>query len=493
MAVKASEITEKYVERQMNLFNTEEWREYTQPVRGMDVYHQSSGKVREEWLSDCAKERVLTKCLLTEVVEISNLERACRKVVKNGGSAGVDGMSITELPQWFSAHWQELQESLRNGQYQPEPVLAVEIPKANGGTRQLGIPTVRDRLVQQAVHQVLSPRYERVFSGQSYGFRPCRSAHQALHASSNLIGQGYGWIVDIDLEKFFDTVNQQRLMWLLSRRVGDKGLLKLIHCILKSGIFTGGLVSQRITGTPQGGPLSPLLSNIVLDELDKELERRGLRFIRYADDLRIFLRSEKSAQRVMESVSSFIEKRLRLRVNREKSQVCRGLQTNFLGHSFLNNGTLILSNESEKRFRNGLKEITSRRRGISLAELLEEINQKLRGWLSYFRYAQMKSRLRALVSWLRHRIRCFRLKQCKRAIGIVRFLKKLKVPEWRCWLVALSGKGWWRISGTPQAHESMGNVWFNEMGLFDLSGNYLRLKFEETAVYVSTHGGVRGQ
>ncbi len=338
---------------------------------------------------------------------------------------------------------------------------------------------------------MLSPRYERVFSTHSYGFRPCRSAHQALHASSNLIGQGHGWIVDIDLEKFFDTVNQQRLMWLLSRRVGDKGLLKLIHCILKSGIFAGGLVSQRIAGTPQGGPLSPLLSNIVLDELDKELERRGHKFVRYADDLRIFVRSEKSANRVMESVSAFIEKRLRLKVNRKKSQVCRGWQTNFLGHSFLYDGTLILSKTSEKRFKNGLKKITSRRRGISLADLLKEVNQKIRGWLSYFRYAKMKSRLQTLVSWLQHRIRCFRLKQCKRVIGIVRFLKKLKVPEWRCWLVALSGKGWWRLSGTPQAHESMSKVWFEKIRLFDLLKNYLRLKFEETAVYASTHGGVR--
>ncbi len=275
----------------MNLLNTEEWREYNRPVGGMDVYHQSSGKVRDEWLSDCAKERVLTRCLLKEIAELSNLERACKKVVQNGGSSGVDGMSTTEFKQWFSEHWQELQKQLQAGQYRPEPVLLVEIPKASGGTRQLGIPTIKDRVVQQAIHQILSPRFERVFSGNSYGFRPCRSAHQALHACSNLISQGYGWIVDIDLEKFFDTVNQQRLMWLLSRRVGDKGLLKLIHYMLKAGIFAGGLVSQRITGTPQGGPLSPLLSNIVLDELDKELERRGHRFVRYTDDPRIFVLS----------------------------------------------------------------------------------------------------------------------------------------------------------------------------------------------------------
>jgi RNA-directed DNA polymerase len=494
MAVKDSKITEKYVERQTNLLHTEEWREYSQPVRGVDVYHQSTGKVREEWLSDCAKERVLTKCLLEQVVEISNLERACRKVVQNGGSAGVDSMSTTEFPKWFSENWRDLQESLRTGRYCPEPVLAVEIPKASGGTRQLGIPTVKDRVVQQAIHQVLSPRYEKVFSAHSYGFRPCRSAQQALHASSNLISQGRGWIVDIDLAKFFDTVNQQRLMWTLSRRIGDKGLLKLIHDILKSGTFVDGLVCQRTAGTPQGGPLSPLLSNIVLDELDKELECRGHQFVRYADDLRIFMRSEKAAQRVMGSVVEFIENRLRLRVNRDKSQVCKGVVTNFLGHSFMGkNGTLILSKTSEKRFKDGLRKLSRRRRGISLEQLLKEVNQKIRGWLYYFRYAQMKSRLQTLVSWLQHRIRCFRLKQCKRTIGIVRFLRKLKVPEKQCWLMALSGKGWWRLSGTPQAHESMNNKWLNETGLFDLINNYLRLKFEETAVYVSTHGGVRGQ
>jgi RNA-directed DNA polymerase len=484
---------EKYVERQRNLSKTEEWRECFPPVEGVDVYYPSSGRVREEWLSDCAEERVLTSRQLSEVAELGNLERACRKVIANGGSPGVDGMTTKELSEWFDGNWRKLQTEIQRGTYRPQPVLSVEIPKSSGGKRNLGIPTVVDRLVQQAVHQVLSPRYERIFSENSYGFRPGRSAHDALHKSSNYINQGYGWIVDIDLEKFFDTVNQQRLMWLLSRRIGDKGILKLVHRMLKSGIITGGLVSQRVAGTPQGGPLSPLLSNVVLDELDKELERRGHRFVRYADDVRIYCRSREAAHRVMGSVSKYIETRLRLRVNREKSSVCRGVGTNFLGHSFLDDGTLILSKASERRFRQGLRPLTGRGRGISLDDLLAEVNSKVRGWLNYFRYAKMKGRLSVMVGWLQHRIRCFRLKQCKRAMGIARFLMKLDVPEWRSWLMALSGKGWWRLSSTPQAHEAMNAKWFEARGLYNLMANYQRLKLEETAVYVSTHGGVRGR
>lgn len=485
--------TEKYVERQMNLLKTEEWRECNPQVEGADVLHPSTGRVRTEWLSDCAEERVLTSRLLDEVADEDNLVRACRRVIANSGSPGIDGMTTGELSEWFSHNWRNLKDELHQESYRPEPVLLVEIPKPNGGTRKLGIPTVKDRLVQQAVHQVLSKRYERIFSDNSYGFRPNRNAHQALHISSNYVGAGYGWIVDIDLEKFFDTVNHQRLMWLLSRRVGDKALLRLIHKMLKSGILAGGLVSQRTAGTPQGGPLSPLLSNVVLDELDKELERRGHRFVRYADDVRIFVRSKESAQRVMEKVSIFIEKRLRLRVNREKSQVCRGVATNFLGHSILQDGTLILSTTSEQRFKQALRQTTCRSRGMSIEALLGEVNLKLRGWLNYFRFAQMKSRLEKLTSWIQHRIRSFRLKQCKRAIGIARFLQKLGVPKWRSWLMALSGKGWWRLSQTPQAHEAMNTKWFEAIGLYNLVTNYQRLKFEETAVYVSTYGGVRGR
>jgi group II intron reverse transcriptase/maturase len=484
MAVKSTRTTGRYVKRQLNLLDTEEWRKHNPPVTGMDVFHPVTGRVREEWISACKEERVLTRHLLGEVADYGNLEEACRKVISNRGSAGIDGMETSDLRGWFNSNVRTLSESLINGSYCPQPVREVEIPKVNGGVRKLGIPTVVDRLVQQAIHQVLSPRYELIFSEYSYGFRPKRSAHDALFCGSEYIRSGHRWIVDIDLEKFFDQVNHHRLMWLLSCRIGDNALLSLIHRILKTGIFVGGLVSQRVSGTPQGGPLSPLLSNIVLDELDKELERRGHKVVRYADDLRIFVRSQKSAHRVMESVTEYIEKRLRLRVNREKSQVCKGWQTNFLGHSYCKNGNLCLSRKSEERFKAVVKKITSRRRGISLEQLLEELNLKLRGWLHYFQYSQMTKRLSKLTGWLRHRIRCFRLKQCKRAKGIVRFLKKLGVPTWRCWLVALSGKGWWRLSATPQAQEGMNLEWFKKIGLFDLDENYQRLKLGETAVYL---------
>jgi len=479
-------------EPQMRLFE-DEWEEPGQTVTGIDVYCATTGRVSREWLSDCEEERVLTGRLLNQVTELGNLEKACRRVVENGGSPGIDGMTVKELKRWFRGNWQELRDELLSGRYTPSAVRGLQIPKATGGNRQLGIPTVKDRLVQQAIHQVMSPRYERIFSRTSYGFRPNHSAHQALQKSSEYVGEGYKWLVDIDLEKFFDTISHNRTMWLLSRRIGDKRLLKLIHQFLKAGMLEGGLMSQRIAGAPQGGPLSPLISNIILDELDKELERRGHRFVRYADDLRIYLRSEASAYRVMGSISRYIEDRLKLKVNHAKSKVCPSYATNFLGHRFLWDGTLSLSRESESRLKQKLRMITKRNRGISLERLVRELNQVLRGWLNYFCYAQMKNRLKALESWLKRRIRCFRLKQCKRTIGIVRFLKRQGVPEWRSWLLALSGKGWWRLSGSPTAHEAMNNQWFKRIGLFALLENYQRLKLEETAVYVSTHGGVRGR
>jgi len=480
------------ISTQMNLFEGE-WEECGQTVTGTDVYCTTNGQVSREWLSDCERERVLTDRLMDKIADIRNLEYASRQVVSNGGSPGVDGMTVKELKPWLSQHWRELQGELLSGRYKPSVVRGVKIPKAKGGTRQLGIPTVKDRLVQQAVHQVMSNRYEQIFSETSYGFRPHRSAHQALLQSGRYIEEGYRWLVDIDLEKFFDKVDHNRTMWMLSRRIGDKRLLKLIHQFLKAGMLEGGIISQRIAGTPQGGPLSPLLSNIILDELDKELERRGHRFVRYADDLRIFLRSEASASRVMESVTYFIENRMKLKVNRTKSKVCKSYATNFLGHGFLADGRLFLSKESEARLKQKVRVITKRNRGISLERLMAELNRVLRGWLNYFRYAQMKSRIRTLESWIRRRIRCYRLKQCKRAIGIYRFCRKQGVPEWRSWLLAGSSKGWWRLAGSPGANEAMNNQWFKNIGLFTLLENYQRLKLEETAVYVSTHGGVRGR
>lgn len=485
--------TEKRTESfQMNLFSGE-WEESGPTVRGPDVYREKDGRVRRQWLSDCEEERVLTSRLLAQVADFRNLVRASRQVITNGGSPGIDGMTVQELRDWFSRHWRELQTELLSGSYRPSLVKGRRIPKPKGGTRLLGIPTVKDRLVQQAIHQVVSPRYERIFSEYSYGFRPRRSAHQALHQGGRYVETGHNWLVEIDLEKFFDTVEHNRTLWLLSRRIGDKRLLKLIHRFLKSGMLEGGLVSQRIAGTPQGGPLSPLISNIILDELDKELERRGHHFVRYADDLRIYVRSEASARRVMESITGFIEKRMKLKVNRSKSKVCRNHATNFLGHGYLADGRLMLSKESEARLKTRIRTITKRNRGISLKRLIVELNRVLRGWLNYFRYAQMKGRIQKLVGWLQRRLRCYRLKQCKRAIGKYRFLRKQGVPKGRCWLLAGSSKGWWRLAGSPVSHEAMNIWWFKKVGLYNLLENYQRLKFEETAVYESTHDGVRGR
>lgn len=322
-----------------------------------------------------------------------------------------------------------------------------------------------------------------MFSDNSYGFRTRRNAHQALQKAGGYVAEGNKYVIDLDLEKFFDKVNHDRLMWMLGTRIGDKRLLRLIGMFLRSGIMQEGLMSQRVQGTPQGSPLSPLLSNIVLDELDKELEARGHRFVRYADDCIIVVRSEEAAKRVMEHITDYIENRMKLKVNREKSRVCAPWELNFLGYTIQRDGGLGISRESLARFKQKLRHITQRNKGISLEQLIQRLNPVLRGWLNYFKLARMKKRLERIESWLRRRIRCFRLKQCKRTIGIVRFLRSRGIVEWQCWILALSGKGWYRLSNTPQASEAMNLTWFNETGLFSLSTNY-SLNFKETAPYV---------
>jgi group II intron reverse transcriptase/maturase len=457
---------EKPEKGQMKLPLGGEWPGSGSVFSGKEVF-PAANRRSEEWLSDCSAERAVTCGLMESVSDLSNLERACRHVLSNKGSAGVDGMSVEELGEWFAKNWRTLQTSLLDGSYRPEAVLGVQIPKPGGGYRQLGIPTVRDRMVQQAIHQVLSPRYERVFSDYSYGFRPGRSAHQALAAASGEVECGRSVIVDIDLAKFFDEVNQDRLMWQLGLRIGDKRLLKLIHRFLKSGMLSGGLVSQRIKGTPQGGPLSPLLSNIVLDELDKELERRGHSFARYADDLIIFVSSQRAGHRVLSSMTLYLETRLRLKVNKEKSGVRSCSEVNYLGHNLLRDGGLGLSKASETRLKEKVREITRRNRGVSLNTVIGELNALLRGWVNYFYLARMISKLRDLYGWVKRKLRCYRLKQCKRAITMVRFLSSLGVPRNRAWTTAASRKGWWRKSQTPAAHEGMNNKWFVKVGLIN--------------------------
>lgn len=457
---------------QRSLFEIDECGDDSQRVEGMDVNHSGSAWVREEWLSGCREERALTEDLMSEITNLSNLTASLKRVVSNAGSAGVDNKSVKELGSWFSMNHKELIRQLETNNYRTSQIRGVKIKKPKGGYRQLGIPTVKDRMVQQAVHQVMERMYDPTFSEFSYGFRKGKGTRPCLRQACTYVRAGYRYIVDIDLAQFFDEVNHDRLMWTLSRRIGDKTLLKLINKFLKSGILEGGMSSQRTKGTPQGSPLSPLLSNIVLDELDKELERRGLRFVRYADDLIIFAGSQKAAQRIMRTVSRFIEDRMKLKVNRDKSGIRRPYELNFLGHSIIGKGDLGLSKPSTQRLKYKLREKTKRNRGISLSQMVKEINLLLRGWLNYFKAAKMKGKLEAIASWLRRRIRCFRLKQCKRAIGISRFLKKLGIPEWRSWLLAGSTKGWYHKSNTPQAHEGMNLKWFASIGLFDIHTHY---------------------
>jgi len=444
-------------------------------AEAVPVWYGQSGKVNPKWLSACKEERNLTEHLMEQIADPLNLSKAYQRVLRNGGSGGVDAMTVKELQGWLGENLTGLRDQLLQGSYEPQPIRGAQIPKPNGGKRQLGIPTVRDRLVQQAMHQVLSVGYERIFSMCSYGFRPNKNAHQALKQAGAYVAAAKGYVIDLDLEKFFDEVNHHRLMWLLSTRIGDKRVLHLIHRYLKAGMMQDGLTEQRIKGTPQGSPLSPLLSNIVLDELDKELERRGHSYVRYADDVKVFVSSSRRAEEVKASITKYITEKLKLKVNESKSRICRGYELNFLGHSVLKDGTLGLSKVSERRLKDTVRGITKRKRGISLEEMLGQLRTKLQGWLNYFRYARMSSKMEAIDGWIRRKLKCFRLKQCKRKIGIVRWLRKLGVEETLCWRTALSGKGWWRLSNSPALAIGMNKMWFAQQGYYSLSENHRSL------------------
>ena len=417
-----------------------------------------------------------TDALMERICEPENLNRAYKRVKANRGSPGIDGMTVAELAPWLKAHGEELVESLLDGSYEPEPVRGVEIPKPDGGVRQLGIPTVKCRFVQQAILQVLDPLLDPTFSESSYGFRSGRSAHQALRKASEYVAEGRAVVVDMDLEKFFDRVNHDVLMGRLARRIADKRLLRIIRRLLEAGIMKDGVVIERYEGTPQGGPLSPLLANLLLDELDKELEERGHRFCRYADDCNIYVKSKAAGERVMGSVTHFLEKRLRLRVNRTKSAVAHVRERKFLGYRLLAGGKLSIAPKSLERAKGRIREITRRNRGVSLNRMISELNSFLTGWVTYFRLANAKTHLIGLDEWIRRKLRCVRLKQRKRAKPIADFLRGLGVPEWRAWRLALSGKGWWRMAGSPQATEAMTLQWFKEQGLVSLTDRYLELQ-----------------
>jgi len=418
----------------------------------------------------------LTDNLMERVCERENLNRAYKRVKANKGAPGIDGMTVGELAGWIKEHKEGLMNSLLDGSYRPQTVKGVEIPKPSGGTRQLGIPTVVDRLVQQAMLQVLDLLLDPTYSESSYGFRRGRNAHQALKRAAEYVAEGRKIVVDFDISKFFDRVNHDILMARLARHVRDKRVLRIVRRFLEAGMMRDGVCVRRHEGTPQGGPLSPLLANLLLDDLDKELESRGHRFCRYADDCNIYVRTERAGERVMASVERFLETRLRLKVNAEKSAVANVEERQFLGYRLLRGGRLGLAPRSAERAKQRIRAITRRNRGIGLAQMIREVNAFVTGWVTYFRYAACKSLLQRLDKWIRRKLRCVRLKQRKRTKPIADFLIGLGVPEWSAWRLALSGKGWWRKAGSPQAHQAMNVAWFKTQGLTSLSERYVALQ-----------------
>jgi RNA-directed DNA polymerase len=407
---------------------------------------------------------------MERIVDHANLNKAYQRVVSNGGRSGIDGMEISELKQWYGGNIGNLQKGLLSEQYEVSPVRKVEIPKPTGGTRMLGIPTLKDRLVQQAIHHALNKHYEPYFSDSSYGFRPGRSTHQAILQAAEYIKAGKEWVVDIDLEKFFDKINHDRLMQRISKRIGDKRLHRLIRAYLRAGIMEGGLSEQRIAGTPQGGPLSPLLSNIVLDELDIELEKRGHNFCRYADDCNIYVRSRKAGERVMKSMVEYIEKKLKLKVNRTKSGVRHCSEVKFLGYTIISGGGIRVADKSIERLKDKVRTITRRNRGYKFELIIKELNTALIGWSNYFQIANVwLGKFRELDGWIRRKLRCYRLKQCGRKYTIVKFLQSLGCPESKSWNVAMYSQGWWNMSKKIAVGHAMNVKWFVEHGLESLS------------------------
>jgi len=376
-------------------------------------------------------------------------------------------MTVEQLPGYLKEHWPAIREQMLSGTYKPQPVRRVEIPKPDGGVRELGIPTALDRFIQQAVMQVMQRRWDGTFSDHSYGFRPGRSAHQAVERAQEYLAEGYRWVVDLDLEKFFDRVNHDRLMARIARRVSDKRMLKLIRAFLTAGVMEGGLVSPVDEGTPQGGPISPLLSNIVLDELDQELEKRGLRFVRYADDCNIYVRSQRAGERVMESITRYITKKLKLRVNDKKSAVGQPHERKFLGFSFTweREPRRRIAPKAIARFKKRIRELTRRTRGVSIERMAEELSRYLRGWLGYFGRCQTPSVLERLEGWLRRRLRSVIWKQWKR--GTVRFgeLRKRGVGRELSAKTAGSAHGPWRLANSPALSIALPNAYFESLGI----------------------------
>jgi RNA-directed DNA polymerase len=412
------------------------------------------------------------------VVGRENMVAAYQRVRANRGAAGVDGMDVDGLWDYCKAHWPQIKAELLEDRYRPMAVLGVEIPKSSGGTRQLGIPTVLDRLIQQALHQVLQPLFDPDFSEYSYGFRPGRSAHQAVLQAQRYVSDGRRWIVDMDLEKFFDTVNHDMLMSRLARKVKDKRVLRLIRRYLQAGLMTGGVASARTQGTPQGGPLSPVLSNILLDELDKELERRGHRFCRYADDCNIYVRSKRAGERVLASITRYLDQRLRLTVNVSKSAVDRPWKRSFLGYSMTwhNPPRLKVAPGTIKRLKQSLRGVFRWGRGRALKATIETLVPKLRGWVNYFKLSQVKGVFEQLDGWIRRKLRNIIWRHWKRSFTRAKNLMKRGLSEKRAWQSAANGRGPWWNSGASHMNQAFPKSYFDKLGLVSLLNQLHRLQ-----------------
>lgn len=408
--------------------------------------------------------------LMEAVVEKANLWRAYQRVVSNKGAPGVDGLTVSEFKSWLQKYWPQTKTALLEGEYIPAAVRKVEISKPQGGVRTLGIPTVLDRLIQQALHQVMQPLFEPGFSPSSYGFRPGRNAHQAVQAARGYVAEGKRWVVDMDLEKFFDRVNHDILMARVARKIGDERVLKLTRRYLEAGMMDGGLVSQRAEGTPQGGPLSPLLSNILLTDLDRELEGRGHRFCRYADDCNIYVRSKKAGERVMAALTEFLQTKLKLKVNADKSAVARPWERKFLGYSITwhQKPKLKIAEASRKRFKAKMREVFRMGRGQSLDKTIQQLNPVLRGWMHYFHLAEQKGVLEELDGWLRHKMRTLLWRQWKRSLPRARNLMKRGLSEERAWISATNGRGPWWNGAASHMNQAYPKSWFDNNGLISL-------------------------
>jgi len=409
--------------------------------------------------------------LMEEILSKENLAAAHKAVLDNKASPGIDGMTVYQLKSHLYAIWPEMKKQLLTGSYRPQPVKRVEIPKAGGGKRMLGIPTVTDRFIQQAVHQVLQAYVDPTFSEHSYGFRPNRSAIDAVRKSKGYVEAGYEIVVDIDLEKFFDRVNHDKLMSELFKRIGDQRVLKLIRSYLNAGAIQNGLFAETEEGAPQGGPLSPLLSNIMLDLLDKELEARGHKFVRYADDCNVYVRTQKAENRVMESLKGFITRKLKLKVNDDKSAVDRANKRKFLGFIMRRRKgqwKIGMSQQSLARVKDRIRQITAMNRGISMNDMLRHLRSYLGGWLGYYGHIETPTVLRDLDSWIRHRLRCCQLRQWGKGKGTYKALKSLGASHEDAWMTCWSSKGLWRVSQSRTVHQYLNNKLLQQMGYVPL-------------------------